>query len=1079
MAGLATLKDIYNERGFQFVDKLLNHYVIVSEMIDGTRFRVQRKGDKIIFFKGGDVNPINLIDRTIMVYYERPVNFFEEISEDVKNMMPEDWQFCFEYVATQNPVIISYDNIPKNNLIITDILIKNESGGTLKIISDPVILTKWAETFDVQGPAIIFQGKLDQQQREKIRDFLKTSQTDLEKIFKTQSFTRYIISVLNPSLKKTALNHSLDKMVQSIVFKFVNGKKIYNAQIIDPMFDHILKQNEESNVRKPNDTYQIIMLDIVEFLSSYNVDDITVEGETSDQRYINLISEIFNAYVSSNGYKYIGMDFQTPKFAQQDIFKLNLDFVNNEKTKKILQNDKMHDLYKIMLSSFKKIRKAPTELLSAEIIKTINEIVTKIENKIKAMPSENEVLDFHSFLKYNKIQEDNDIFESQIFEGLSLTHKDQGKKRVNIFVGRFQPFTLGHVKVFETINKQNGLPVVVLIVRGGKPDPERRPFGEDMQLKMFKGMQRNYPFLEDAFLVKNASPDTIFNMLRPKYEPVLWGTGSDRLDGYQKMIDKYREELNADPDFNMFEIFRTDDNISATKVRDAIKEDDEKSFKEMTPKGVWPLYKEMQRTMGTVGEKNEFKVLSFTEFVNENGETKTTLELITEGKRSSGAAIAELLAKKFKAKYQQLPSDPKRLVAVKDFPIETMVNDIDSIIMNSKGEFELNDDIVIVEPGEVSSNTGSTYSSVYTTAEFTVNNELTYVSLKQAGAGAKGPTTEQQEFCSIYMFQKALQEGDALVANNLKALNKIYPNASNDKAWLNAFQTQTEALVNYTRGYNFKKHSFFRSSSFTDDLYSHAKSLIGFSAKDAWQPADVWIVDNPNKRIKEILEIEDSSELNDYLAECVRNREILPISLKKTKKSASLEEVNVSEQASASKDTIIEADIDLAYDSRSGKFSNNGAGIKTKEGAFFAFRFSTKTSFVIEPRMRSSVAQLGKVPMHIVKSELDSEVSVKPWIEELDKGGDNESRLKSYFDFFISNKLIQTRNTDWKAFISGMREAYNSNKHTREQIYAQKALAMELFYSIFSSKNPDKIIKTFFYAAQKKGKEFGPFIKIY
>jgi hypothetical protein len=399
--------------------------------------------------------------------------------------------------------------------------------------------------------------------------------------------------------------------------------------------------------------------------------------------------------------------------------------------------------------------------------------------------------------------------------------------------------------------------------------------------------------------------------------------------------------------------------------------------------------------------------------------------------------------------------------------------------MNSKGELELNDDIVIVEPGEVSRNTGTTYSSVYTTAEFTVNGEFTYVSLKQVGAGAEGPTTEQQETCSIYIFQKALQEGDALVANNLKALDKIYPNASNDKAWLNTFQAQTDALVNYTRGYNFKKHSFFRSSPFTDKLYSHAKSIIGFSAKDAWQPADVWIVDNPDKRINEILKIEDGSELNDYLAECVRNREILPISLKKTKKSASLEEVNVSEQASASKDKIIEADIDLAYDSRSGKFSNNGAGIKTKEGAFFAFRFSTKTSFVIEPRMKSSVAQLGKVPMHIVKSELDSDASIKGWVDELDKGGDNESRLKTYFDFLVGNKIIQTRSTDWKAFINGMREAYNSNKHTREQIYAQKALAMELFYSIFSSRNPDKIIKTFFYAAQKKGKDFGPFIKIY
>ncbi len=1079
MAGLLTFNEIYNEKGAQFVEKLLNHYVIVSEMIDGTRFRVQRKGNKLIFFKGCEHTPINLIDRTIMVYYEKPVGYFESFSDDVKNIMPECWQFCFEYVAVKNPTVITYDNLPHNNLIITDILIKNESGNTIKVISDPGILGNWAKTFDVQGPAIIFQGKLNQEQRDKIKDFLKTPQADLENVFKTQSFTRYIISILNPNLKKTALNNSLDKTVKSIVFKFVNGKNIYNAEVIDPMFDHILKQNVETNVRKPNDTYQIIMLDIIEFLSMYDIDSIKVEGETSDQRYINLISDIFNNYVTANSYKYIGMDFQTPKFAQQDVFKLNINFVTNDITKKILKNEKMHDLFKIMLSSFKKIRKNPTELLSAESIKTINEIINKIENKTKAMPSENEVLDFHSFLKYNKLQEEeNDIFESQIFEGLSLIHKDKGKKKVNIFVGRFQPFTLGHAKVFETIHKENGLPVVVLIVRGGKPDPERKPFDEDMQMKMFKGMQKNYSFLEDAIIIKNASPDTIFDSLRPKYEPVLWGTGSDRLDGYQKMIDKYRSELNAGDDFNTFEIFRTNEHISATKVREAIKADDLNTFKEMTPRGIWPLYKEMQHMIGIIGEDNQFKVLSFVEYVNESGESETDLELITEAK-NPGSSIAELLVKKFKGKYGQLPSDPRRLVALKDFPIETLVNDIDSIILNSKDEFELNDDIVIVEPGEISSATGKIYSSLYVTAEFTANNKLSYISLKQFGTGAEGPTTEQQETCSIYMFQRALQDGDTMVANNLKALNKIYPNASNDKTWLNTFQAQTDALVNYARGYDFSNHEFFRASDFTDKLYKHAKKIVGFGAKDTWQPADVWIVDDTELRISEILKIEDASELNSYLAETIRERMILPISLKKTKKTASLEEVNVTEKASASRDKIIEADIDLAYDSNIGKFSNNGATIKTKEGCIFSFRFSTKVAFVIEPRMKSSAAQLGKVPMHVIKSKLNSDVSIRTWVEEFDEGGKNENLLKTYFRFFTKNKLINTRNTDLDQFIEGMRESYNANKHTREQVYGQKCIAMELFYNLFNSKSPDGIIRNFFFAAQKKGKDFGPFIKIY
>ena len=45
-------------------------------------------------------------------------------------------------------------------------------------------------------------------------------------------------------------------------------------------------------------------------------------------------------------------------------------------------------------------------------------------------------------------------------EALNVPHKEKGKKPVNMFVGRFQPFTLGHVKVFEKMYKENGLPVI-------------------------------------------------------------------------------------------------------------------------------------------------------------------------------------------------------------------------------------------------------------------------------------------------------------------------------------------------------------------------------------------------------------------------------------------------------------------------------------------------------------------------------------------------------------------------------------------------------------------------------------------
>lgn len=206
-------------------------------------------------------------------------------------------------------------------------------------------------------------------------------------------------------------------------------------------------------------------------------------------------------------------------------------------------------------------------------------------------------------------------------EALNVPYKERGKKPVNIFVGRFQPFTLGHVKVFEQMYKKNGYPVVVYLVRGGKPDPEKRPFDEDLQQAMFSEMTKQYPFLEAAFVVPNGAIDTLFATARPAYEPMMWGYGTDRKKAYDAMINKpeYREELGVDPEFTGFEIFRTDDDVSASKVRNALMIDDEATFKRMTPKSIHKFYKTLQDTLQPIKENHNMKNLqSLNEFINES-----------------------------------------------------------------------------------------------------------------------------------------------------------------------------------------------------------------------------------------------------------------------------------------------------------------------------------------------------------------------------------------------------------------------------------------------------------------------------
>jgi len=226
----------------------------------------------------------------------------------------------------------------------------------------------------------------------------------------------------------------------------------------------------------------------------------------------------------------------------------------------------------------------------------------------------------------------NETYESVVNEALKVPHKEPGKKPVNIFVGRFQPFTLGHVKVFEEMYKENGLPTVVFLVRSGKPDPEKKPFSEDLQQAMFAAMTKQYPFLEASYVIPNGGIDTIFANARPAYEPMLWGFGTDRKKAYNYQIEKpeYREQLGVNPDFKGYEIFRTDDNISASKVRQALKTDDEGTFKKMTPKSIHKFYKTLQNELQPIQENNNHNmknIKSLTDFVGESTVNEEYIEL--------------------------------------------------------------------------------------------------------------------------------------------------------------------------------------------------------------------------------------------------------------------------------------------------------------------------------------------------------------------------------------------------------------------------------------------------------------------
>lgn len=158
---------------------------------------------------------------------------------------------------------------------------------------------------------------------------------------------------------------------------------------------------------------------------------------------------------------------------------------------------------------------------------------------------------------------------------------------VNITIGRFQPFTNGHMKCVEAAYNELGVPTIVCMinVKDEKVD-EKHPFPSSLILPLYNDAFKNDKLIEKFVLVSNADIVKIGELLwNEGYEIVSWTCGTDRIDSYSRMAKNYAEKAHLSKDFKMIEIKRSDEDISATKVRRALLDDDKKLFNKLTPFG--------------------------------------------------------------------------------------------------------------------------------------------------------------------------------------------------------------------------------------------------------------------------------------------------------------------------------------------------------------------------------------------------------------------------------------------------------------------------------------------------------------
>jgi cytidyltransferase-like protein len=675
MSGISHLYDIYNKKGKDFINNLFNSYVTVNEKMDGSAFVFDRdlETGRFNFYKRDQRNPITLVDRTLMKYYEIPIQYIESLPPHIIKDLPRGWKFGLEYFANIKPVEIAYDRLPKNNLILSYVHTKSENGKPSSTIQDKEKLDTWADLLGVERPPIVFQGYLSEEQKDKILDFLRTPFEELVSEYKTRSFVRYIIGVLNPEAQASALNNDLDKPIEGIVFRFGeedSESEPVLSKMVDPVFTEMAKEKSKKKIEeKPSDFLGITILDVMNFILERGVDSFGVSGNTDDERYISFISDVFSKFLEEYGYKYKGADFQEPDYLKKDEFRLNKPLIKDKRVLSYLEADDSYEsLFKLILNSFRKIKKRAGGIITAGIIDQFNLLVGDIQRVVSAKTQpkiqESQVPSFLDFKKNNlsaktvdyttseseesdKSEEEYDHFYSynefiSALETLDTQEKpkeiitetdekvEEPKEKelqdVNLLVGRFQPFHNGHLNMVKKMAEKNELPSIIAVVHPGHNRSGKTPFDEDLVSKYMETVvKENAGKILGYFIVNRGLLGIIYGKAKELgYSVKSIAAGDDRIDDYKKQTEYLKKAGGDFPDD--IEIIQTPRSSSGTEVRGKIDNEDFVGFKKLVPHAVSTFYDQLVSSQNGRSIKESEAV----NFLNEYGDEKTRDEIESE-----------------------------------------------------------------------------------------------------------------------------------------------------------------------------------------------------------------------------------------------------------------------------------------------------------------------------------------------------------------------------------------------------------------------------------------------------------------
>lgn len=340
MQGLNSINGVLKAKGEEFIDELFNKYVVINEKLNGSYFAVKLNANhEYEFFKKN--GSITHADRVLNKFYNKAIHHFEELSEEVKLEIPEFYVYCFEYFPNTSRLVLSHiHEVDGNNAI-------------HKTLNTKALLEGWARTLLVENPPIFFEGRLSEDQKKAIKEYIYTQDADIAETFHSVPFKDFLGTVLD--IKRAD--------VEGLVFRFyedeardettVNILKLISSEIEAIISD----QKKTKTIQRADDFIWLILMDLMNFIESLaNNDILAIDlNETSPQlKYVELVNALFVKYMNDYGAKWEGLEIRIPEYLKSEEFSLNTDLIKNPEVLNLIEKDQVTtEIYRVMLNSFR------------------------------------------------------------------------------------------------------------------------------------------------------------------------------------------------------------------------------------------------------------------------------------------------------------------------------------------------------------------------------------------------------------------------------------------------------------------------------------------------------------------------------------------------------------------------------------------------------------------------------------------------------------------------------------------------------------------------------------------------------